>query len=75
MVFLSNERRTIKKQYVYIVVCSKFYWSFISEHMAQLVEHETRDRRSHCVVSKSKTLYLMLSTGSTEEDPSKMTDK
>ena len=28
-----------KKQHVYIVVCSKFYWSFIAEHMAQLVEH------------------------------------
>ena len=26
---------------------------------------------SHCVVSLSKTLYLLLSTGSTQEDPSR----
>ena len=28
-------------------------------------------RRSHCVVSLSKTLYLLLSTDSTQEDPSR----
>ena len=28
-------------------------------------------QRSHCVVSMSKTLYLLLSTGSTQEDPSR----
>ena len=44
--------------------------------MAQLVEHYTGDRRvansrltqSHCVVSFSKTLCPLLSTGLTRED-------
>ena len=48
--------------------------------MAQLVGHWTGDRTvaslsltagwSHCVVSLCKTLYPLLSTGSTQEDPS-----
>ena len=48
--------------------------------MAQLVGHWTGDRMvaslrlaagwSHCVVSLSKTLYLLLNTGPTQEDPS-----
>ena len=46
---------------------------------AQLVERSTGDGRvasssltsgGHCVVSLSKTLYPLLSTGSTQEDPS-----
>ena len=43
--------------------------------MAQLVEHLTWDQRvarsrliSHCVVSLSKTLYPLISTGSTQDD-------
>ena len=32
---------------------------------------ETHCKRSHCVLSLSKTLYLLLSTGSTQEDPSR----
>ena len=46
-----------------------YMWSAV----AQLVEHSTgdqivaRSRRSHCVVSLSKTLYLLLSTGSRHE--------
>ena len=50
--------------------------------MVQLVERKTGDHRvaslslchrqwSHCVVSLSKTLYLLLSTGSIQEDPSR----
>ena len=48
--------------------------------MAQLVGHWTGDCTvaslsltagwSHCVVSLCKTLYPLLSTGSTQEDPS-----
>ena len=47
--------------------------------VAQLVECYTGDQRiaslrltSHCVVSLSKTLYSLLSTGSTQEDPSRL---
>ena len=43
--------------------------------VAQLVKRKTGDRRvagsgltSHCVVSLSKTLYPLLSTGSTKEE-------
>ena len=41
--------------------------------MSKPVQYDifSNHRQSHCVVSLSKTLYTLLSTGSNQEDPSR----